>query len=158
MLKTLSQYFLRILLHGLSRGHEKFTCYMFADKVIFWVQTIKNVGLIILIKVHTSQNPTDVLTKCLPKEACCHSLRWALIENGYGPHEFLRKVVLFRWSLVHYGIPMKSWMLKHHHDLKCDNCGRHIESVQHVLWVCPIARAVWKRMLRILYPVYGKPM
>ena len=25
-----------------------------------------------------------------------------------------------------------------------------------VLWVCPIARAIWKRMLRILNPIYGK--
>ena len=41
-------------------------------------------------------------------------------------------------------------------DLKCDNCGSLIESVYHVLWICPIARAVWKRMLRMLYPIYGK--
>ena len=70
--------------------------------------------------------------------------------------EIPRKVVLFRWLLVHYGTPVKSWMKGHCHDLKCDNCGFPNETVHHVLWVCPIARAVWKRMLRILYPIYGK--
>ena len=57
--------------------------------------------------------------------------------------------------MVHYGIHVKSWMRAHCHDLKCDSCGFPIESVHHVLWVCPIAIAVWKRMLRILYHVYG---
>ena len=28
-----------------------------------------------------------------------------------------KKVVLFRWLLVHNGIPMKSWMWGHYHDL-----------------------------------------
>ena len=51
---------------------------------------------------------------------------------------------------------MKSWMQGHRHDLKCDSCGLHIESVHHVLRICPIARAVWKREFKILYLVYGK--
>ena len=42
--------------------------------------------------------------------------------------------------------------------LKCDSCGLHIELVLHVLWICPIARAVCKRVLKILYLVYGKHM
>ena len=67
-----------------------------------------------------------------------------------------KKVVLFRWLLVHYGISMKIMDAGHCHDLKCDNCGSPIESVHHVLWVCPIARVVWKRMLRTLYPMYDK--
>ena len=33
-----------------------------------------------------------------------------------------KKVVLFRWLLVHYGIPVKSWMWGHRHDLKCGSC------------------------------------
>ena len=69
-----------------------------------------------------------------------------------------KKAILFRWLLVHYGIPMKSWMRGHRHNFKCDSCGFHIELVHHVLWICPIARAFWKRALRILYPVYGKQM
>ena len=68
-----------------------------------------------------------------------------------------RKAILFRWLLVtHYGTLVKSWMKGHCHDLKYDNCGFSSETVHHALWVCPIARAVWKRMLRILYPIYGK--
>ena len=67
-----------------------------------------------------------------------------------------RKAILFRWLLVHYGTPVKSWMAGHCHDLKCENCGFLNEPMHHVLWVCPIARSVWKRMLRILYPIYGK--
>ena len=47
-------------------------------------------------------------------------------------------------------------MWGHCHDLKCDSCGSPIELVHHALWICPIARVVWKRMLRILYPIYGK--
>ena len=39
---------------------------------------------------------------------------------------------------------------------KCDSCGSPIESVYHILWICPIARVVWKRMLRMLYPIYGR--
>ena len=53
---------------------------------------------------------------------------------------------------------MKSWMWGHHHALKCDSSGFHIESVHHVLWICPIASAIWNIMLRILYLVYGKQM
>ena len=53
-----------------------------------------------------------------------------------------KNVVFFRWLLVYYGIPVKSWMWGHCHDLKCDSCGSPIESVHHVLWVCPIARAI----------------
>ena len=67
-----------------------------------------------------------------------------------------KKVVLFRLLLVHYGILVKSWMWGHCHDLKCDSCDFPIESVHHVLWACPIATTVWKRMLRNLYPIYGK--
>ena len=67
-----------------------------------------------------------------------------------------KKVVIFRWLLTHYGIPVNSWMGGHCHDLKCDSCSSPIESVYYVLWICPIARAVWKRMLRMLYPIYGK--
>ena len=63
---------------------------------------------------------------------------------------------MFRWLLIHYGIPVKSWMRGHCHDLKCDSCGSPIESVHHVLWICPIVRALWKIMLRILYPIYVK--
>ena len=51
---------------------------------------------------------------------------------------------------------MQSWKWRRCHDLKCDSCGFHIELVYHVSWICPIARAVWKRVLRVLYPVYGK--
>ena len=40
-----------------------------------------------------------------------------------------KKVLLFRWLLTHYGIPMKSWMWGHCQDLKCDSCGFPIESV-----------------------------
>ena len=47
-------------------------------------------------------------------------------------------------------------MQGHCHDLKCDSCGSPIESVYHVLWICPIAIAVWKRMLRMLHLIYGK--
>ena len=47
-------------------------------------------------------------------------------------------------------------MRGHFHDLKRNSYGFHIESVHHVLWICPIARAIWKIMLRFLYPVYGK--
>ena len=32
-----------------------------------------------------------------------------------------KKVVLFRWLLVHYGIPVKSWMQGHCHDFKSDS-------------------------------------
>ena len=31
-----------------------------------------------------------------------------------------------------------------------------MDVVHHVLWVFPIARVVWKRMLRTLYPMYDK--
>ena len=55
-----------------------------------------------------------------------------------------KKIELFRWLLVHYGILVKSWMWGHHHDFKCDSCGFPIEAIHHVLWVCPIARVVWK--------------
>ena len=37
-----------------------------------------------------------------------------------------------------------------------NSCGSPIESVYHVLWICPIATTIWKRMLRMLYPIYGK--
>ena len=57
-----------------------------------------------------------------------------------------KKVVLFIWVLIHYGIPVKSWMRGHCHDSKCDSCGSPIESVHHN----------WKIMLRVLYPIYGK--
>ena len=67
-----------------------------------------------------------------------------------------RNVVLFRWVLVHHGVPVRSWMRGHCHDLKCDSSGFPNETVHHVLWVCPIAIVVWKRMLRIFYPIYGK--
>ena len=53
-----------------------------------------------------------------------------------------RKLVLFRRLLVHYGILLTSWMRGHCHDLKCDSCGFPNETVHHVLWVCPIARAI----------------
>ena len=33
-----------------------------------------------------------------------------------------KKIVMFRWLLVHYGIPLKSWMWGHRHDLKCGSC------------------------------------
>ena len=70
-----------------------------------------------------------------------------------------KKVVLFRWLLVHYEILVKSWMQGHPHDLKCDSCGFPIGAVHHILWVCPIARAIWKTMLRILYlDSYGFPI
>ena len=64
-----------------------------------------------------------------------------------------KKFVSFRWLLIHFGIPVKSWMQGHCHDLKCDSCGSPIELVYHVLWICLIARALWKRMM---YPIYGK--
>ena len=44
----------------------------------------------------------------------------------------------------------------HRHDLKCDSYGFHIESVHHVLWIYPIARAIGKIVLRIMYSIYGK--
>ena len=49
-------------------------------------------------------------------------------------------------------------MQGHCHDLKCDSCGSLIESIHHVLWICPIIREVWKRMLRIMYHVHGEQM
>ena len=67
-----------------------------------------------------------------------------------------KKVVLFRWSLINCGIHVKSWMRGHFHDFKCDSHGFPIESVHNVLWVCPVARVVLKRMLRILYIIHGK--
>ena len=33
----------------------------------------------------------------------------------------------------------------HHHDLKCDRRGFHIELIHHVLWICPIARVVFEK-------------
>ena len=71
--------------------------------------------------------------------------------------QIIKKVVFSRW-LVHYGILVKSWMGGHHHDLICDSSGFPIESVHHVVWICPTARVVWKSVLRILYHVCGKQM
>ena len=56
-----------------------------------------------------------------------------LIGNGYvWAMQIPKRVVLVRWLLTYYGIPVKSWMWGHCHDLKFDSCRSPIESVYHV--------------------------
>ena len=88
----------------------------------------------------------------------CKTLGSVLIGNDYGPCKFLKRLYCLDGCWYIMGFLWTHGCRGHHHDLKHGSCGFHIESVHHVLWICPIAREVWKRVLRILYLVYGKQM
>ena len=71
-------------------------------------------------------------------------------------HGIRKKLSPLGWNIIYILQTKRLMGIAWDKDLKCDNCGSLIESVYHVLWICPIARAVWKRMLRMLYPIYGR--
>ena len=54
-----------------------------------------------------------------------------------------RKIVLFRWLLIHYALPVRAW-LRQLNSKSCGfGCGCMMESIKHVLWSCPKIMQVW---------------
>ena len=66
-----------------------------------------------------------------------------------------KKIILFRWLIIHYAVPVRVWMHCKDADKMCDFCGLEMESLHHLLWSCMAAKLVWKRILRLLHDVYG---
>ena len=61
-------------------------------------------------------------------------------------HANSKKIVLFRWLLVHYVVPNRVWMYCQDVDKMCDDLyGLEMESRHHLLWSCMATKLVWKR-------------
>ena len=66
-----------------------------------------------------------------------------------------RKIVLFRWLLIHYALPVRAW-LRQLNSKSCGfGCGCMMESIKHVLWSCPKIMQVWQRVLRLLILIHA---
>ena len=68
-----------------------------------------------------------------------------------------RKIVCFRWWLVHRAIPVHVWK-KGNVDNMCTFCMDLIEIVKHCLWSCGFAMEIWKRIITLLLLVYSLAM
>ena len=66
-----------------------------------------------------------------------------------------KKIILFRWLIVHYAVPIRVWMYCKQVDKMFDFCGLEVESLHHLFWSSMVAKLVWKRFLRLLHEVYG---
>ena len=65
-----------------------------------------------------------------------------------------KKIVLFRWLLMHYASPVQAWLRQIHCKSRGCGCGCMTESTEHVLWSCPKIALVWKRLLRLLVVIH----
>ena len=66
-----------------------------------------------------------------------------------------RKIVLFRWLLMHYALPVRAW-LRQLDSKSCGfGCGCMVESIKHVLWSCPKSRQIWQRVLKLLILIHA---
>ena len=66
-----------------------------------------------------------------------------------------RKIVLFRWLLMHYALPVRAW-LRQLDSKSCGfGCGCMVESIKHVLWSCPKIMQIWQRVLWLLILIYA---
>ena len=65
-----------------------------------------------------------------------------------------KKIILFRWLIVHYAVPVRVWMHCKDANKMCDFCGLEMESLHHLLWSFMAAKLVWKRILCLLHDVY----
>ena len=43
-----------------------------------------------------------------------------------------KKIILFRWLIVHHVVPVRVWMHCKDMDKMCDFCGLEIESIHHL--------------------------
>mgnify|MGYP002775206253 CR=1 FL=1 len=64
-----------------------------------------------------------------------------------------RKIVCFRWLLVHRVIPINGWW-KGNADNMCPFCMYLVETSKHCLWSCDFAMEIWKRIITLLIPIY----
>ena len=54
----------------------------------------------------------------------------------------IRKIVYFRWLLVHNAIPVNGWRKGNIHKM-CPFCIDLIETSEHCLWSCDFAMDIW---------------
>ena len=56
------------------------------------------------------------------------------------------KIRLFIWRAVKGSLPTKENLHKRHIllDVTCSLCDEHQEKIMHALWLCDLAKAVWK--------------
>ena len=66
-----------------------------------------------------------------------------------------KKIILFRWLIANYVVPVRASMHCKDMDKMCDFFGLQVESIHHLLWSCMAGKLVWKRVLRLLHEVYG---
>ena len=51
--------------------------------------------------------------------------------------ELLKKVICFRWLLMHYALLVGDW-LRQNQQYACGmHCGASMESILHLFWLCP---------------------
>ena len=59
-------------------------------------------------------------------------------------HANSKKIIVFRWLLVHYAVPVMVWMYCQDVNKMCDLCGLETESLDCVLWSYMATKLVWK--------------
>ena len=68
----------------------------------------------------------------------------------------LKKVICFRWLLIHYALRFGDW-LRQHQQYACGmHCGAPMESILHVSWLCPRIKQFWSNLFLFLRQHYSR--